>query len=206
MTNLRPKAWRAMRLFAATKNAGKLAELVELFSPYGVEILTFPEYADPQETADTYAGNAAIKAHALHEQLAAAGIKGDVIADDSGLEIAALGGRPGVYSARYGGSNATWAQRRASILREVAQSGSEDRRARFVCALCFVDAGGRELRTEGVAEGELSRDEHGTLGFGYDPIFYDPSERATYGELSDAQKNKVSHRAKAVAKLMELLR
>lgn len=196
----------AMRLFAATKNAGKLAELKELFSSYGVEIFTFPEYIEPEETADTYAGNAAIKAHALHEQLSGAGIHADVIADDSGLEIAALGGRPGVYSARYGGPNATWAQRRADILLEVAESGTDDRRARFVCALCFIDADGFELISEGVADGELSRDEHGQLGFGYDPIFYDPSEHATYGEISEAEKNTISHRAKAVKSLMEMIR
>jgi XTP/dITP diphosphohydrolase len=195
-----------MRLLAATKNAGKLAELEELFSPYGVEVLTFPEYADPEETADTYAGNAAIKARALYEQLSRAGIPGDVIADDSGLEIAALGGRPGVYSARYGGPNATWAQRRASILREVAESGSDDRGARFFCVLCYIAADGREVFTEGIADGELSRDERGQLGFGYDPIFYDPAEHATYGEIADTEKNKISHRAKAVQRLMEIIR
>ena len=195
-----------MRLFAATKNEGKLRELQELFSAYGVDILTFPEYADPQETADTYEGNAALKARALHEQLKAAGVDGDVIADDSGLEIAALGGRPGVHSARYGGPNATWAQRRASILREVAESGSNDRRARFICALCFIDPDGREISAFGVADGELSRDEQGQLGFGYDPIFYDPSEHATYGEISDEKKNEISHRAKAVKQLMEMIR
>ncbi|HTX02961.1 MAG TPA: RdgB/HAM1 family non-canonical purine NTP pyrophosphatase [Candidatus Acidoferrales bacterium] len=195
-----------MRLFAATKNLGKLTELQELFSVYGVDILTFPGYVAPDETADTYAGNAAIKARALHQQLKAAGIDGDVIADDSGLEIAALGGRPGVYSARYGGPNATWAQRRASLLREVAESGSNDRRARFVCALCCIGADGCEVIAEGFADGELSRNEQGQLGFGYDPIFYDPSEHATYGEISEAEKNKISHRAKAVTLLMEMLR
>lgn len=195
-----------VRLFAATKNAGKLAELGELFSAYGVEVLTFPEYDEPEETADTYAGNAAIKAHALHSQLQQAGIRENVIADDSGLEIAALGGKPGVYSARYGGPNATWAQRRASILSEVGESGTDDRRARFVCALCFISADGRELISQGIADGELSFDEHGQLGFGYDPIFYDPSEHATYGEISEAEKNKISHRAKAVQRLMEMIR
>ena len=194
-----------MRLFAATKNAGKLAELQTLFAPYGVEIVSWEGYADPEETADTYAGNAAIKARALHEQLSRAGMRADVIADDSGLEIAALGGRPGVYSARYGGANATWQQRRASILREVGESGSSDRGARFVCVLCYVSADGREIFSEGVAEGELSRNERGELGFGYDPIFYDPSEHATYGEIPETEKNKISHRAKAVAKLMETI-
>ncbi|MGH7714386.1 MAG: RdgB/HAM1 family non-canonical purine NTP pyrophosphatase [Vulcanimicrobiaceae bacterium] len=195
-----------MRLFAATKNAGKLAELQELFSTYGVEIASWDGYADPEETADTYAGNAAIKARALHEQLSRAGIRGDVIADDSGLEISALGGRPGVYSARYGGPNATWAQRRASILREVAESGSDDRGARFVCVLCYIAADSREVSADGIAVGELSRDSRGELGFGYDPIFYDPAEHATFGEISEAEKNRISHRAKAVAQLMEMIR
>lgn len=194
-----------MRVYAATKNLGKLEELREIFEPYGVDVLTWDRYEDPEETADTYAGNAQIKARALHERLAADGIRENVIADDSGLEIWALGGRPGVYSSRYGGPNATWADRRARLLREVAASDSTDRRARFVCVLCFIDPSGRELIAEGFADGELSQDERGRLGFAYDPIFYDPSEHATFAELSDAEKNKISHRAKAVRALMEQL-
>ena len=194
-----------MPIFAATRNAGKLAELRDLFGPYGVEVETWDGYAEPEEDADSYAGNAAIKARALSTQLLNSGIHADVLADDSGLEIAALGGRPGVQSARYCGPNATWAERRASILREVTESGSDDRRARFVCVLWFVAVDGREICAEGIAEGELSRDDRGELGFGYDPIFYDPSEHATYGELSEIEKNKISHRAKAVQKLMEEL-
>lgn len=195
-----------MRIYAATKNTGKVAELRELFSPHGAEVLTWPAYADPEETADSYAGNAAIKARALRSQLLTAGIHADVVADDSGLEIAALDWRPGVQSARYGGPQATWPERRASILQEVAASGSDDRRARFVCVLWFIDASGREYSSRGVAEGELSRDERGGLGFAYDPIFYDPSEHATFAELSNAEKNKISHRAKAVIRLMDELR
>ena len=194
-----------MRVYAATKNLGKLEELREIFQPYGVEVLTWDGYQDPEETENTYVGNARIKARALHEQLATAGIHENVLADDSGLEIAALGGRPGVYSSRYGGSNATWAERRAKILHEVAASGSADRGARFVCVLCFIDPDGREVIAEGFADGELSQDARGRLGFAFDPIFYDPSEHATFAELSDAQKNKISHRAKAAKKLMEML-
>jgi XTP/dITP diphosphohydrolase len=195
-----------MRLYAATKNGGKLRELRALFEPYGAAVAAWDGYRSPEETADTYAGNAAIKARALHEQLRLAGIRAAVIADDSGLEIAALDGRPGVQSARYAGPGATWAQRRAALLREVAESASDDRRARFVCVLCFIGADGRELFAEGIAEGELSRDERGRLGFAYDPIFYDPSEDATFAELPEAEKNKISHRAKAVQNLMEILR
>jgi XTP/dITP diphosphohydrolase len=194
-----------MPWYAATKNAGKLRELREIFAPYGVEIAAWDGYAEPEETSDTYAGNASIKARTLFEQLQTAGVRAPVIADDSGLEIAALGGRPGVYSARYGGEGATWAQRRAALLREVAASGSGDRRARFVCVLCYIEQSGRETIAEGFAQGELSRDQRGELGFSYDPIFYEPSEHATFAELSEARKNALSHRAKAAKALMETL-
>ena len=195
-----------MRWYAATKNAGKLRELREIFAPYEVEIAAWDGYTEPEETSDTYAGNALIKARTLFEELRSVGISAPVVADDSGLEIAALGGRPGVYSARYGGENATWSERRASILREVAASGSEDRGARFVCVLCYIDENGREIFAEGFAEGQLSRDQRGELGFSYDPIFYEPSEHATFAELSEARKNALSHRAKAAKALMEMLR
>ena len=195
-----PTTW-----YAATKNAGKLRELREIFAPYDVEIAALGEYAEPEETSDTYAGNAAIKARALRAQLRERNISAPVIADDSGLEIAALGGRPGVYSARYGGANATWAVRRASLLNEVAKSGSADRRARFVCVLAYIGEDDAELFAEGVAEGELSRDERGELGFSYDPIFYDPGEHATFAEISSQRKNALSHRAKAAQALMETL-
>lgn len=194
-----------MQLYAATRNAGKLRELRDLFAPYRVEIVELATYAQPEETSDTYRGNAAIKARALHDQLAAAGIRAPVVADDSGLEIAALGGRPGVFSARYGGDDATWARRRELLLEELATSGSDDRRARFVCVLCYVGEDGEEIFAEGFADGELSRNERGALGFSYDPIFYDPGERATFAEISEARKNAVSHRAKAAHALMEKL-
>ncbi|MBV8601170.1 MAG: RdgB/HAM1 family non-canonical purine NTP pyrophosphatase [Candidatus Eremiobacteraeota bacterium] len=191
-----------MRVYAATKNPGKLRELREIAAPYGIAIETWDAYADPEETADSYAGNAAIKARALHGQLAAAGVRAPVLADDSGLEISALGGRPGVHSARYAGAHATWPERRAEILREVAASGSEDRGARFVCVVCYIDAAGAEIYAEGIVGGELTRDERGELGFGYDPIFYEPSEHATFAQLSEKQKNSISHRAKAVHELV----
>ena len=195
----------SMRFYAATGNAGKLRELREIFEPYGVAIDSWAPYTQPEETSDTYAGNATIKARALREQLAASGICAPVIADDSGLEISALGGRPGVHSARYGGDDATWAQRREILLREVANSRSDDRRARFVCVLCYIAPDGEEIYAEGFADGELSRDERGELGFSYDPIFYDPGEHATFAELSAARKNSVSHRARAAHALMEKL-
>jgi len=194
-----------VRVYAATKNPGKLRELRDLFAAHGFEIAEFNGYREPEETADSYAGNAAIKARALRAQLRAARIDAPVLADDSGLEIAALRGRPGVHSARYAGANASWPERRAEILREVAASGSSDRGARFVCVICFIDRKDREIFAEGIAEGELTRDERGDLGFGYDPIFYEPSEHATFAQLSEKQKNAVSHRARAVEQLIPRL-
>ncbi len=194
-----------MRWYAATKNAGKLRELRAIFASYDIEMAVWETYAEPEETSDTYAGNALIKARSLREQLLRSGVRAPVLADDSGLEIAALGGRPGVYSAYYGGEHATWEQRRAAILREVAASGSSDRGARFVCVLCYIGIDGSEIFADGLAEGELSRDQRGELGFSYDPIFYEPAEGATFAELSEARKNVLSHRAKAAKALMEKL-
>ncbi|MBV8150082.1 MAG: RdgB/HAM1 family non-canonical purine NTP pyrophosphatase [Candidatus Eremiobacteraeota bacterium] len=194
------------RLYAATKNPGKLCEMAEIAAAYDVEAAAWPGYREPDETADSYAGNAALKARALRAQLLEAGFEAAaVLADDSGLEIAALGGRPGVHSARYAGSEATWPQRRSAILREVAASGSSDRRARFVCVLCYIGDRGAEIFAEGSAEGELTRAPSGELGFGYDPIFYEPSEHATFAELSARRKNALSHRAKALKALFATL-
>ena len=132
-----------MRVYVATKNAGKLRELRALFVPFGWEIAVYDGYADPAEGEAFIRRNAALKARALAAQLRAAGVRAAALGDDSGLEVTALGGRPGVLSARYGGTQATWAQRRAILREEIAASGCADRSARFVCALHLVDASGR---------------------------------------------------------------
>jgi XTP/dITP diphosphohydrolase len=191
-----------MRVYAATKNQGKLRELRAIFGALtDWDVVSFERYEAPMEGESSYAGNAALKARALAAQLRAAGIDGAVVADDSGLEVGALGGRPGVLSARYGGAGATWAERRGNLIAEVDASGSADRRARFVCAMHLVLPDGREVATEASVEGRLATEARGDGGFSYDAIFEFPPEGKTFAELSEAEKNAVSHRAKAARRL-----
>ncbi len=193
------------RVYVATKNAGKMRELREIFAGTPFSLETYAEYADVVEGETSYAENASLKARALRAQLAAAGIAAAVLGDDSGLEIRALGNRPGVLSARYGGANATWSERRRGLIGEVGAVGSPDRSARFVCALHFIDAGGRETATLETIEGEISPDERGEAGFSYDPIFLLPARGVTFAELSAEEKNRISHRARAAAALLAAL-
>jgi XTP/dITP diphosphohydrolase len=199
-------------VYVATKNAGKLRELEALFAGALVNgepfaLATFDAYADPVEGDTSYADNAALKARALHAQLLGAGVAGSVLADDSGLEVFALGGRPGVLTAYYGGPGLTWSERRRALLDELARCGSgADRKARFVCALHFIDAAGREAAVIGVVDGEIAPAERGELGFSFDPVFFYPPAGRTFAELSAGEKNRVSHRAIAAAALLGALR
>lgn len=191
-----------MRVYVATKNLGKLREMEAVFADAPFALATFDGYADPLEGDVSYADNAALKARALHAQLARAGAPAAVLADDSGIEVRALGGRPGVLTAFYGGTELPWPERRGKLLAELAASGSADRHARFVCALHFIDAGGRELATLGTVDGEIAPAERGALGFSFDPVFlYVPAGR-TFAELDPGEKNRVSHRAIAAAGLV----
>ncbi len=190
-----------MKIYVATRNAGKLRELESLFSGAPFELATYAEYADPVEGDVSYADNAALKAHALHAQLARAGIAGNVLADDSGLEVFALERRPGVLTAYYGGAELPWSERRRKLIDELAASGSADRGARFVCALHFVSAAGREFATMGTVDGGIAPEERGELGFSFDPVFLYPPAGRTFAELTAEEKNRVSHRAIAVAGL-----
>ncbi len=195
-----------MTIFVATKNAGKLRELEALFAGTPFELATFDAYEDPIEADTSYADNAALKARALHAQLRQAGVTANVLADDSGLEVSALGGRPGVLTAYYGGPGLSWGERRRALLDELAGHGDgADRRARFVCALHFIDVAGRELPTMGTVDGEIATEECGELGFSFDPVFfYSPAGR-TFAELTPDAKNVVSHRAAAAAALLKAL-
>jgi XTP/dITP diphosphohydrolase len=191
-----------VRVYVATANAGKLREMEKLFAGTDIELATFPGYVSPEEGETSYADNAAIKARALHAQIIASGQTGAVLADDSGLEVYALGGRPGVMSAYYGGTEATWPQRRAMLLAELTALGGHDRRARFVSIVHFIDANGREFAAMGTVDGEIALAERGDAGFSFDPVFlYTPAGR-TFAELTEEEKNRVSHRAIAVAGLM----
>ncbi len=196
-----------MTVYVATKNAGKLRELEALFAGTPLAPATFDAYADPVEGDTSYADNAALKARALRAQLLQAGIVGAVMADDSGLEVLALGGRPGVLTAYYGGPDRTWSERRRTLLAELAAlGGGADRRARFVCALHFIDAAGRELATTGAVDGEISLEERGELGFSFDPVFFYPPAARTFAELSATEKNRISHRAIAATELVAMVR
>ena len=194
-----------MRTFVATKNLGKLREIREIFAGSMLELETYARYRDVEETADTYEGNASLKASALYQQLRAEGIDAAVLADDSGLEVAALDGRPGVHSARYGGLDLAWPARRMLLLHELEGVGPERRQARFVSALAFLDPSG-ELRTvRGTVEGTISLAEAGEGGFGYDPLFYFPPRGCTFAQLEPSEKNSISHRQHAAERLLETL-
>lgn len=195
-----------MRVYVATANPGKLREMDALFAGTDFALATFPGYVSPAEGETSYADNAALKARALHQQLRVAGEPAAVLADDSGLEVFGLGGRPGVMSAYYGGATATWAQRREMLLAEIRVDTPDDRRARFVCAMHFIDPAGRECASMGTVDGEIAQTQRGDAGFSFDPIFlYTPAGR-TFAELSEEEKNCISHRAIAVAGLVAAVR
>ena len=182
-------------LVLATANPGKLRELRALLEGFGYEIRTLRDHPDvilPPGGAVSYAENALGKARA-----AAEGTGLLALGDDSGLEVLALGGRPGIASARYGGPGLTDAERVACLLAELA--GVTLRAARFRCVLALVAPWGETVLVEGVTDGVLTEAPRGAAGFGYDPIFLVPALGRTLAELSPAEKSRVSHRARAVA-------
>ena len=196
-----------LRLVLATANPDKAREIVDIVDAAlgdRVELVPRPaDVPDVEETGDTLEANARLKASAL---CAATGLP--AIADDSGLEVAALGGAPGVHSARYSGPGATYASNVAKLLREL--DGVADRRARFRAVVMVVFPDGREVAAEGVVDGRIIDAPRGTGGFGYDPVFVpdeDPEGR-TFGEANEGFKHSISHRGRAVrgvaAKLAEL--
>lgn len=178
----------------ATRNRHKLREMRELLP--GVELEPLPEGVElPPEHGDSFAAIALLKARAAH---AAGGV--GALADDSGIEATGLGGRPGIHSARYGGEGAGDAENLAKLLREVAAAGAE-RRAAYACALALVEPDGREHVFEGRCEGRLIDEPRGEGGFGYDPAFVPdaggPEDARTMSELTQAEKNEISHRGEA---------
>lgn len=187
----------------ATGNKHKLREMGELLP--GVELEPLPDGVElPPEDGESYAEIALDKARAAHAATGA-----PTIADDSGVGAVALGGRPGIHSARYGGEGATDEQNLEKLLREVAAAG-EERGAFYVCALALIEADGSEHVFEARCDGYLIEAPRGEGGFGYDPAFvpYDtgPDDDRTYSELSQAEKNEISHRGRAAALLVAHLR
>jgi XTP/dITP diphosphohydrolase len=194
-----------MKVYVATKNGGKLREIEQLFAGALFEPASWERYEPPVEGDVSYADNAALKARALHAQLARAGRPSNVLADDSGLEVYALGGRPGVMTAYYGGVELSWSERRKRLIAELDATGSADRRARFVCALHFISQRGREFATLATVDGEIPLRERGEEGFSFDPVFLYVQAGRTFAELDAAEKNRVSHRAVAAAGLATML-
>jgi len=194
-----------MKTFVATKNLGKLAEMREIFARSAIELDTYPLYADVEESAEDYAGNARLKASALVKQLNEAGIVAAVLADDSGLEVVALDGRPGIYSARYAGVETSWPDRREALLAELRGVPPERRGARFVCSMVLVLPDGRELDAFGTVEGRMVEEVRGRFGFGYDPLFVPDGDTRTFAEFPEEEKNRVSHRRRAADALLAAL-
>lgn len=183
------------RLLIATTNPGKLREYAAIFAGLPLELFTLPDlsiFDDVEETGTTFAENARIKAEYYRQR---SGMT--VLADDSGLEVAALGGEPGVYSARYAGPEASDAERNAFLLRKLEGIPFHARLARFVCVIALARLDGTVEFVEGALPGVIDFAPRGTHGFGYDPLFYLLDEDVTLAELPLERKNQISHRAVA---------
>lgn len=193
-----------MRLVLATRNAGKVRELVSLLGPLGVEVASLADYAglpDIPEDGETFEANAVFKAREV------ARLTGQIaLADDSGLEVDALGGAPGVHSARFAGEPKDDAANNAKLLRLLEGVPPEKRTARFRCVVALATPEGEVYTAEGVSEGVILDRPRGENGFGYDPLFYVPDLGRTFAELDMAVKNKVSHRGRAFAQVAGMVR
>ncbi len=187
----------SLQLLIATRNTGKVKELRSLLAGLRVCLRSLQEFAcipEVVETGATFADNAALKAvsYAQATQLLA-------LADDSGLEVEALNGAPGVLSARYAGENATDAERTARLLRQLDSHGNKSRRARFVCAIAIAAQNGNLIyASEGICAGHIALEPSGTGGFGYDPIFVPDNYDDSFASLPPAIKEQISHRARAL--------
>lgn len=190
------------RLVAATHNPGKVRELRDLLEPLGFDVVSAIdlELGEPEETEATFKGNAILKARAAAEATGA-----PALSDDSGLAVEALGGAPGIYSARWAGPGKDFAVAMEKVRRELELEGSGNHRAKFVCALAVVWPDGEAVVFEGDVHGILTFPPRGEKGFGYDPIFIADGETLTFGEMDPAKKHAMSHRADAFAQLKAAL-
>lgn len=188
----------------ATGNQGKVKEIQMILADMGKKVLSMKEagiFVDIEENGSTYEENALAKARAV-----AACTDCLVMADDSGLEIDYLHGEPGIYSARYLGEDTPYSVKNVALLERLSGVPREKRTARFICAIAAVLPDGRELTARASIEGYIGDDERGEHGFGYDPIFWVPEFGRSAAELTEEEKNKISHRGKALQKMKEELR
>ncbi|MBQ3110895.1 MAG: XTP/dITP diphosphatase [Clostridia bacterium] len=189
------------KIIAATKNKNKVREFKEILPDF--DIITQEEAGidlDVEETGTTFRENALLKAQAIFEKT---GIP--ALADDSGLEVFALGGQPGVYSARYGGEGLDDFGRLKLLLKNMENVEDELRGAQFVCSIAFVTAE-KTYEAEGICEGTIIREPRGENGFGYDPVFFVPEFGKTTAEMSSDEKNSISHRGKALRHLADVIK
>jgi len=193
------KLRRGTRLVIASHNEGKVRELAELFAPYGIRCVSAASLRlpQPEETGDSFTENAKIKAIA-----AAKGSGMLSLSDDSGLEVEALGGAPGIHSARWGGPHRAFDLAMARVHHELKKLGTSDRRANFTCALALAVPDGEAAAFTGQVYGTIVWPPRGTRGFGYDPIFVPEGYSETFGEIEPDLKNQLSHRMRAFEKLM----
>lgn len=195
------------RILFATGNEGKMREIRSILADTGAEVLSMKEAGisiDIVEDGISFEENALIKARAV----AAVWKEPEsvVLADDSGLVIDALGGEPGIYSARYMGENTSYDEKNTNLIERLEGVSDEKRSARFVCAIAAVLPDGREFTVRDAIEGRIGYEQKGEGGFGYDPIFYVPEFEKTTAEMTAEEKNRVSHRGKALEHMKEVLR
>lgn len=186
-------------IIIATKNKGKAKDFEALLEPMGYRVLTLHDVAphmDVEETGETFEKNAILKAETIAQELQAT-----VIADDSGLEIDALGGEPGVYSARYSGDEKNDESNIDKVLQKMVQVPEIERTARFRCVLALATPGQETIIFEGTCEGMITDERKGENGFGYDSIFYVPALEKTMAEMEPSEKASVSHRGNAIREL-----
>lgn len=188
----------------ASTNQGKLKEFKELMKGLSVEVKSlkdFPEIGDIEENGASFAENSYIKAKAVFDATGCLSI-----ADDSGLEVDALDGAPGIYSARYAGEEKNDTANNEKLLSEMNAVSDENRGAQFHCAIVAIDQNGTRYDAEGIVRGHILRAPQGENGFGYDPLFYIEEFGRTTAELSMDEKNKISHRGQAVRQIVEILK
>lgn len=192
------------KVILASRNAGKIREMSAILSKYGMDVVSRDDAGidtfEVEETGETFEENSYIKAKAILD------ISGAItIADDSGLEVDALDGGPGVYSARYAGENCTFLDNNLKLLKELDGVPYEKRTARFVSVITMLYPDGTQLVARGEVEGHITEELSGEGGFGYDPLFIPLGYDITFGEMSAEEKNKISHRANSLKKLEDLI-
>lgn len=201
-----------MRIVFATGNKDKMREIRGILGNLGLEILSMKEAGiegDIEENGNTFSENSMIKAESvaklLKEQNPDAAKESIILADDSGLEVDYLGGEPGIYSARYMGRDTSYTEKNNAIIAKLDGVPDEKRTARFVCSISAVLPNGKKLGTLGTMEGRIGYEIAGQNGFGYDPIFYLPEYGKTSAEISEQEKNAISHRGKALREMEKVL-